>query len=383
MPVSRGSRNSAAGKPFSPSMSRHLLIATLLAATLGPVASATAAEHCQHRPGEHQLARSAQAVVFERTMKSSQNYPVQTITGCSRRSGHRRVIDVLQRRSDDDPTKLVGLRLAGTRVAYVRGIAPPGLNGRMTIIADDAIHGGRRHDLGRSWPFDGARRSGQLAQVKSWAVNVNGDVAWITVAALDSTYGAAPPTLVIWHAGLGRRQIDTKADLRDLKLAGSVLSWRHNGARRSLDIAAIPRSACKEKATIGTLDVDLVWDTACLRATGKSMNAHLPDGDLIDPADINGPYILSKWVAKTHYGLALIDLVSGSTTTYGTTTYGEYLDEAVVDTHGSVAWLSGGNELWVHDANGTRTVAGRGTDGLLREGSTVTWPGGPVVTLSP
>jgi hypothetical protein len=63
-------------------MSRYLLIVTLLAATLGPVASAGAAEPCRRQPGEHQLARSAQAVVFERTAKSSQSYPMQTITGC-------------------------------------------------------------------------------------------------------------------------------------------------------------------------------------------------------------------------------------------------------------------------------------------------------------
>jgi len=383
MPLSRGSRNSTAGKSFSPSMSRHLLVVTLLTAALGPAGSAAAAEHCQRRAGEHQLAHSAQAVVFERTTKSSQNYPVQTITGCSRRSGRRRVIDVLQRRSDDDPTKLVGLRMAGTRVAYVRGVAAPSTNNRMTVMADDAIHGGRRHDLGGSWPFDGARRSGELAQVKSWAVNADGDVVWIAVAAVDSTYGAAPPSLVLWHAGLGRRQIDAKADLRNLKLAGRVLSWQHNGAQRSLDIAAIPRSACKEKATVGTLDVDLDRTTACLRATGKSANANLPDQSLIEPVDVNGPYVLSTWVAKTHYGLGLIDLINDTTTTYGTTTYGEYLYEAIVDAHGSVAWLSGGMELWVHDANGTRTVPGRGNDGLLREGSTVTWPGGPTVTLFP
>jgi hypothetical protein len=365
-------------------MSRHLLIAALVAATLGPAASSAAgAEHCQRRAGEHQLARSAQAVVFERTVRSSQLYPVQTITGCSRRSGRRRVIDVLQRRSDGDPTKLVGLRMAGTRVAYVRGIAPQGWDARMTIITDDAIHGGRRHDLGGSWPFAGARRSGELAQVQSWAVNADGDVVWIAVAAIDSTYGASPPTLVLWHAGLGRREIDAKAGLRNLKLAGSVLSWQHNGARRSLDIAAIPRSACKEKATVGTLDVDLAWGTACLRATGKAIDAHLPDQDSIEPVDINGPYILSTWVAKTHYGLGLIDLVNDNTTIYGTTTYGEYLYEGIVDARGSVAWLSGGKELWVHDANGTRTIPGKGTSGLLREGSTVTWPGGPVVTLSP
>lgn len=383
MPLSRGTRNSTAGKPFSPSMSRHLLVVMLLAATLGPAASsAAAAEHCQRRAGEHQLARAAQAIVFERTVKSSQSYPVQTITGCSRRSGHRRVIDVLQRRSDDDPTKLVGLRLAGTRVAYVRGIAPPDGYERMTVIADDAIHGGRRHDLGGGWPFGRASYNDPLTYVKSWAINADGDVAWIAVDAPDPTYGAAPPSLVLWHAGLGRRQLDAKANLRDVKLVGSLLSWRHNEAQRSLDITAIPRSACKEKATIGTLDVDLDGATACLRATGRSMTTSFPYGGPISPVDINGPYILAKWIGKVNNGLTQIDLVNNRTIGHGRYDYSEPLHEAVVDAHGSVAWLSS-NELWVHDADGTRTVPGKGTSGLLREGSTVTWPGGPVVTLSP
>jgi hypothetical protein len=378
MPLSRGSRNSASGKPFSPSMSRHLLTAAILAATLGPAGSATAAEHCQRRPGEHQLARSAQAVVFERTTAISQNYPVQTITGCARRSGRRRVIDVLQRRSDGDPTKLVGLHLAGTRVAYVRGIAPQGWDARMTVIADDAIHGGRRHDLGGSWPFGGAGGNGPLAQVESWAVNANGDVAWIAADPPDPTYGASPPSLVLWHAALGRRQIDAKADLRDVELVGSRLRWRHNLGRRALDIAAIPRSACKEKATIGTLDVDLVWATACWRATGKSVAVDLPYGDPIMPVDINGPYILVHWVTKVRSGSTMIDVVNGRTTNYD-----ESSSEVVIDAHGSMAWLFNGDTLWVRDANGTRTVPGKGTGGLLREGSTVTWPGGPTVTLSP
>jgi hypothetical protein len=364
-------------------MSRHLLIVTLVAATLGPAGSSAAAEHCRHRPGEHELARSAPAAVFERTVASGQNYPVQTITGCSRHSGRRRVIDVLQRRSGDDPTKLVGLRLTGTRVAYVRGVAAPTERRRMTIIADDALHGGRRHDLGGSWPFGGTRPNGQPARVASWAVNADGDVAWIAVNPLDPTYGAGPPSLFLWHAGFGRRQIDAKADLRDLKLAGSVLSWQHNGERRSLNIAATPRSACKERATIGTLDVDLDTTSACVRATGRSMQVRLADGARIDPVDINGPYILTQWAAKVHYGLTLIDLVNHRTTDYGPYDYSEHLYEAVVDAHGSVAWLSGGDTLWVHDADGTRAVPGRGTGGLLREGSTVTWPGGPVVTLNP
>jgi hypothetical protein len=183
---------------------------------------------------------------------------------------------------------------------------------------------------------------------------------------------------VLWRSSLGRRQIDAKADLRDLKLAGSRLHWRHNGAQRTLDIAAIPRSACKEKATIGTLDVDLVWATACWRATGKSVAVNLPYGDPIAPVDINGPYILVHWVTQVHSGSTMIDVVNGRTTNYD-----ESSSEVVIDAHGSMAWLFNGDTLWVRDANGTRTVPGKGTGRLLREGSTVTWPGGPTVTLSP
>ena len=356
-------------------MRRHLLFASLLAAALGPAASSAAAAHCQPRSGEHTLARSAQAVVLTRTAAVSGSHPLQTITGCSRRSGHRRVIDVLQRQSDGDPTTLVGLRLAGTRVAYVRVIAPP-YSSRTALVADDAVHGGRRHDLSGSWPFDGGGYG--LPSVTSWAVNAAGDVAWIAAGALDPVYGTPPPSLILWHAGLGRRQVDAKADLRGVNLAGSVLSWRHNGASRRLDIAAIPRTACKGKWTTGTLDVDLSWATACLRATGQTVSVQLGYGDPIVPIDINGPYILTDWTLHTHYGSFLIDLANTTATAYD-----ESPSEAVIDDHGSMAWVSDGT-LWVRDGNGTRTIPGKGTDGLMRDGSTVTWTGGgPTVTLSP
>jgi hypothetical protein len=73
--------------PFPLSMNR-LIAATLLTVTLGACAmtsSAAAAEHCRPRPGEHQLARSAQAIVLERIVAQSQHFPLQTITGCSER----------------------------------------------------------------------------------------------------------------------------------------------------------------------------------------------------------------------------------------------------------------------------------------------------------
>jgi hypothetical protein len=359
-------------------MRRHLLLAPLLATALGPAASSATAAHCQPRAGEHQLARSAQAVVLSRTVAVSGSRPLQTITGCARRSGHRRLIDVLQRRDDVDPTALVGLRLAGTRVAYVRGVSDTSSGQRTTIIADDAVHGGRWHDLGGSWPFGGFASDGHLPAVTAWAVNADGDVAWITSDPTEPVYETPPPSLVLWHPGLGRRQIDAKADLDGLGLAGHVLSWERDGAPRRLDIAAIPRSACVGTWATGTLDVDLNGPYACQRSTGRVTRLHLPyDGDPIVPVDVNGPYVLVMWTHTGHSGSKLIDVDHATITDY------EFAAaNAVVDANGSLAWVDDG-ALWVHDADGTRTVPGQGAGGLTRDGPTVTWPGGPTVTLSP
>jgi len=308
----------------------------------------------------------------------SQSHPLQLIAGCSRHSGRRRVIDALQRRADDDPTRLVGLRLAGTRVAYVRGTADSNVDRRITVIADDAVHGGRRHDLGaEGWPFDGGAGQAAIGSVPEWTLNADGDVAWIAAGPPDRDYGMPAPSLLLWHAGLGVRQVDAKAGLRGLTLAGHVLSWRRNGAPRTLDLAAIPRSACAGTWPTGTLDVDLRGPVACLRATGRAMTVPLPYGGPIVPVDINGPYILVNWIKGGHSSSLLVDLVNG--TAQG---YVDVLRDAVVDAHGSMAWLVG-STLWVLDAGGLRTIPGRGTDGLTRDGSTVTWPGGPTVTLDP
>jgi hypothetical protein len=357
-------------------MRRHLLATLLLAAALGPATSSAAAAHCQPRAGEHQLARSAQAVVLTHTVAVSQSHPLQTLIGCSWSSGRRRVIDVFHRRDDDDPTRLVGLRLAGTRVAYVSVVATPTETGRTALIAEDAVHGGRRHDLGGSWPFTGYWLYGRPSLVVAWAVNADGDVAWIENGPVDEVYGTPAPSLVLWHAGLGRRQVDAKAGLSGLRLARHVLSWRRNGAPRTLDIAAIPRSACVGTWAIGTLDVDLNGDAACQRSTGRT--THLPYEGSIIPIDINDPYILVAAGHNAHTASELLDLDDATSTFY------EFVpSNAVVDARGSLAWVTGDNTLWVHDANGTRTIPGLGTGGLTRDGSTVTWPGGPTVTLNP
>jgi hypothetical protein len=344
---------------------------------------AVAAERCHPRGGERRLARSAQAVVLERIVKQSQHYPLQTIIGCSRRSGKRRTIDTLQRRNVVDGIKLIGLRLAGTRIAYAMD---PG-TGMSTIIAEDALHGGRRHDLGvGGWPF-GIQDRGPGVQIADWAIDAQGDVAWLT--AEGAPFGQGVQALGVWHRGLGRRQVDSHALLTDVSLRDGQLRWRRNGAPRSVNLASVPPSRCGASATIGgTLQVDLVHDidlvtgsyegtlTACLRATGKTVTSYF---DVADIVDVNGPYVLVDWEWHGSSLTWLADLTTGAITE---TRRG--VDSGVVDDHGSIAWLSDG--LWVRDAGGTRKVADdlTGTGSLLRDGSTVTVSnGGPSVTLNP
>jgi hypothetical protein len=363
-------------------MSRLVLV--VLAAVLAlPAATAHAADPCPHRPGERQLARSAQAVVFERTVTDRRAYPRQTITGCSRRSGRRRVIDVLQRRTQDEPTKLVGLRLAGTRVAYVMVFAPPGYYRRTTIMADDAIHGGRRHDLGDRWPLDGAT-NGPLNHIGWWAVDAAGDVAWLSVPGTAAGSPTADPSLGLWRPGLGRRRIDDRADIRAPRLVNGTLRWQRDGKPRTLDLATIPPSACGGKAEAGTLDVDLYGDSsvtgACLRATGRFVA--VPEANYASLIEANGPYLIFQWMIHSRSGAFLLDLVGERATALEPNG-----SDAVVDQHGSLAWVGwtdGTPALWLRDANGTRTVPGTGTGFLRRDGSTITWPGGgPTVRLDP
>jgi hypothetical protein len=362
-----GSRNLVGGEPFSLSM--HRLLAILVAvAALGAAASPASAAtgHCRPRAGEHVLARSAEAVVYAKLTTS-----VQELTGCSRRTGGRRLIDALQRQSADDPTKLIGLRLAGTRVAYVttgrRGATP---------ITDDALHGGRRHTLLDNWPFSLAG----TARMLSWTVDAEGDVAFI----MRGDAPAGVTDLVVWRRGLGTRLIDSRATLTGVRLRHRTLTWRRNGVPHALDLARIPRSVCAPGHGAGTLAFDMAgFDDACLRSTGATEELSYRTNLL----DANGPYIVYGWVVHIHGGVGFADLTAGTSTEVYTTLlnsdpYGNVTDAVVTD-HGSIAWTAGG-VLGVRDGAGTRVIPGAGTGPLLRDGSTVTWSGGgPTVTLNP
>ncbi len=344
----------------------HPLAAALLAAALGPAASLAAAAHCRPHPGEHQLARSAQAVVL------ATGRAPQTITGCSRRSGTRRRIAVLERARAGERLRLVGLHLAGTRVAYV-AVRQESYDDHlgMVVTADDAIHGGRRHAVASYDP--------DSTIMPWWAVDADGDVAWLVE---DRTTGWS---LAAWRPGLGTHQIDARAATLDApRLSGGVLTWRRDGAARSLGLAGIPRSACRLSLapySYATLDVELDFSRACLRATGQTVGLPFASDGSFTLLDANGPYLVVNWVVKVHSGSYLLDVATGAVTDLNHAFV--QARDAVVDDHGSVAWTMG-DGLHVRDAHGERVVPGAGSGPLVRDGSTVTWTGGgPTVTLAP
>lgn len=352
----------------------------LSAAVLAAVASPAQAADCRPQLHERVLARSARAVVLvQATPATTAALPRQTIVGCSRHSGRRRIIDVLQRRSDSDPTKLLGLRLAGTRVAYVTVVAPPFDETRKTVIADDAVQGGRRHDLG-GWLYS----VHPWVEISSWTVDARGNVAWL----VEST-GQSSAAVMAWHAELGRRMVDTRAAFGGVRLHDGVLEWRRDGAPRSLRLATVPRSACDGRPAGGTLDVDLYGSsfvtTACHRATGRLVEVQA--GQSTDILDINGRFLVlrasrSIFDSGLRLGTHRLNLADGSVMTLFDDSS---VADAVVDEHGSVAWLQG-NAFWVRDASGTREVDGTGVcEGrLTRDGSSVRLSNcGPTVTLNP
>ena len=359
---------------------RRLLLTTvaLLGLSAASAPAASAARHCPRHGSEHAVARSAQAVVFTRMARQSRDFSQQTITGCSRRSGRRRVIATLERRGDHDPTRLVGLKLAGTRVAYLVVLAPPNEATPQALVADDAVRGGRRHVMALKWPFDSNPNP-----VRTWAVDADGEVVWSTAhdPAVEPI-SARPPALYAWRPGRGPvRHLDSHADFRDLRVAAGVVRWRHNGAPRVADLRHAERSACPPGPTAGTLDIDVYgYVTLCRRSTGRmedlSRQASVPE-----LLDVNGSRMVFRWMFRWFQGAYVVDVADGTGASLGDRTFPT---DAVVDDHGSVAWTDS-YSLWVRDATGIRQIPGDpGSDTLLRDGSTVTWAGGgPTVTLNP
>lgn len=353
-------------------MPRPFLLALLV--LLAAPAGGRAADRCVHHRGERELARSAQAVVTERwriPAADTGGSDTQTIIGCSRTTGKRRVVAALESNTSAGD-RVERLRLAGTRIAYVMYSSVKEFGGT-TIVADDAVHGGRRRNFDGGWPFSSFETG-----ILSWAVDATGNVAW--VAGHDRHR-----QLVLRRPGTDLRQVDSGTDLTDVTLGGGVLRWRHGGAWRALGLALAP-SACGDlPAVTGTAEIDLFLSrtafTACLRATGRSVTVPTPRGTTA-PADVAGPYVALSY----DHSVYRVDLANGGYEAIPTRA--EY-SQVRVDDAGSLAWYDAPDgqlpTLWVRDAGGTRQIAGRlgGLGQLFRDGPVVSDVNGPVVTLTP
>jgi hypothetical protein len=318
-----------------------LLVAVLAASPTAGAASPR--DRCPHRPGEKTLARSAEAVVTERSITSRTDFTTtQTIYGCSRRSGRRRVV-LRNAEGETDSHSVVALKLAGTRIAGVLDHGYKDISFEW-LFADDALHAGRHRELSKAfrWPYP------YSYGVLSFAVASDGTVAWVTVG--------ADHQLLVWRAGDLRRR-DVGFDLSGpLSVSDGTLRWTHGGAPREAPVV-LPPSACGQPAaTEGTDAVDLFVHrdrlTACRRATGASLSLDGSYASLALTIDVAGPYV----ALTGHDAVRRLDLATSSINTIPAA----QPTSARVDEAGSLAWYDNAqsllSQLWVRDAGGTRAV---------------------------
>jgi hypothetical protein len=358
-------------------MPRALIVALL--ALLALPAGAAAADRCPHRPGERVLARSAQAVVTERhrmiTLDGTPYEDVQTVLGCSRRTGARRVVSRLSE-FHTDANRVTRLKLAGTAIAYQRFNAYKDFSAD-TVLADDAVHGGRHRELSEAvaWPYPAEK--GTLA----FAVAADGTVAWVARSV------GRDDQLLVWDAASGLRRRDVGFDLAGpLVLAAGSVRWLHDGRERDAPTALPPTRCAGRAAREGTTEVDLTLDadrlTACLRATGASLTVDGNYRSLVPTVDVAGPYV----ALSDHGAVRRLDLATSSIETIPVR--GSAL--ARVDEAGSLAWYDNQDtapllaQLWIRDADGLRAVGDPvgAYAALGRDGATVRH-GEMQVTLNP
>lgn len=358
-------------------MLRALAAACALSVLAAGPAAAAPPDRCPHRHGERTLARSAQAVVSERSRKETiDGQPYVTfhdVLGCSRASGRRRLI-VRDEVYDVAPGAYSrGVRLAGTRVAYRTDVGSKVVgSGTTTLIADDAVHARRRHVLETVY---------EPTAIAAARVAADGSVAWIV------TGSGSGDRVRVWREGRGRRTVDEGfAIAGPLTLAAGRIGWRHGETPRTTTLAPPSPDRCPSGPTHdGTDAVDVAGTpgrvvTACLRATGATLR--LPDTSLNDITSIAGPFLAVAGpgtLRRVNLSTGAVDAIAVAGT-----------PDAVVDPAGSLLWTDTAitlqTRVWIRDAAGTRLVASSPAPylSLARDGaSVVAQPGRLTFALSP
>jgi hypothetical protein len=192
------------------------------AAVAATAPAASAANRCHHVRGDHVIARSAEAVVVERfsslrTDDGARYAGLQHIVGCARATGRRRVITTLESYFSERDV-LNGLKLAGTRVAYVVS-SHSKLDTTISIAGGDAVH-----------PRLADRRPFALGDhaIPAWAVAEDGTVAWIVGD------GVQHDVLRLRRPDGDLRTVDAGVGLGAPALTHDALRWRHGAAERAL-----------------------------------------------------------------------------------------------------------------------------------------------------
>lgn len=372
-------------------MSRHLLIAVIAVFAL-PAGAAHAADRCPHRHGERTLARSAEAVVTltaPRTVleKDGPTPLAQRLVGCSRRSGARRLIDLLDRRPTSGDV-LRSARLAGTHVIYHWQRSNAGTMSD-ELTADDAIHRGRRQTLTRlaAWPVADPANE----RISSYAIASDGTATWIVK-------GPIGDDLRLWRPGAGLRRVDHGFALGGpLKLAGGMVHWSHGGGARSAP-TTLPLDLCQGLGGTDQLGVviqrrvpyvskthgTIVQDHLSICARTAEGSSGFGCGCEISSYDVAGSY------AVVAAGSMVTRLDAAGRSAQSWDVEGNPL--VAIDDAGSMVWADRlpdaplRTRIWVLDRHGLReaaTIDGHVT-GLARDGRTVIAnPGRLTIVLDP
>jgi hypothetical protein len=190
----------------------------VLSASAISLAAGTAAQAkipCRPAHGTRTIAHSRNARLFE-DFANGNDY------ACLYSNGHPRFL------STTEHYEYPLVRFAGPYVAFEPTIeAVPGDVGVMNMST------GRRHDYAAARPIE----NGICAEVDSLVLKPDGAVAWIGTNFLSPlcTHPPGPAIEVRAHDRRGLRVLDSAVTIapRSLRLAGSLLRWKHGGLVRT------------------------------------------------------------------------------------------------------------------------------------------------------
>ena len=346
---------------------RRLLLPAALAALAWPAAAAHARTFpCASRAHEHTVAHDARAAVLTRPILADGFVAGHWLIGCSRRTGQRNALVRLDEEDVYGGDALSGLKLRGTRVAYVVDTSDRE-DDYQTLYADDVVH-----PSDTPVELDAPRFTDRWSDPLGWTLDAEGAVAWVV----------GNDTLMAWTARDGVRLVDQGLAIGHPTLSGLTVRYRHDGRTVRASLAHRP-DACAGATDQGTPELDLaLYDGAaastlavCRRATGTVLRLPVATADgQRGPIATGGPFA----AMALDGAIVRFDTVAGTAETIAAPDAGQ----VVVDEHGSLAWPASpagadGPQLWVRDALGTRTVATGDPHAavplLRRDGTSVAW----------